>query len=77
MIAVTRLNGSRLYINALLIETVEQTPDTLITLTTGKKYMVTENSSDVIRSIRHYLRSIGMMAATVGQPDPQSEGASS
>ncbi|WP_276352496.1 flagellar FlbD family protein [Cohnella caldifontis] len=77
MIAVTRLNGSQFHVNALLIETVEQTPDTLITLTTGKKYIVTEHSSDVIRSIRHYLRSIGMMAVITGQPDPQSEGASS
>ncbi len=77
MIAVTRLNGSKFYINALLIETVEQTPDTVVTLTTGKKYIVTENSSDVIRSIRHYLRSIGIMAAISGHPDTPSEGASS
>jgi len=77
LILVTRLNGSRFHVNALLIETVEQTPDTLITLTTGKKYIVTEHSSDVIRSIRQYLRSIGMMAALHGQADTQSEGASS
>jgi flagellar protein FlbD len=77
MISVTRLNGTRFHINALLIETVEETPDTLITLTTGKKFMVTENSSDVIRSIRHYLRSIGVMAAINGPADTQSEGASS
>jgi flagellar protein FlbD len=77
MIAVTRLNGSQFHVNALLIEMVEETPDTLITLTTGKKFIVTENSSDVIRSIRHYLRSIGVMAAITGPADTQSEGASS
>ncbi|MDB4868479.1 MAG: flagellar protein [Cohnella sp.] len=77
MIAVTRLNGSQFHVNALLIETVEETPDTLITLTTGKKYIVTENSSDVIRSIRHYLRSIGVVAAIACPADTQSEGASS
>lgn len=77
MIAVTRLNGSQFHINALLIESVEQTPDTLITLTTGKKYIVVENSSDVIRSIRHYLRSIGIMAALTSPSDTQTEGASS
>jgi len=77
MIPVTRLNGNKFYINALLIETVEQTPDTMITLTTGKKYIVIEHSSDVIRSIRHYLRSIGIMAAMHGQADTESEGASS
>ncbi|MDG0793551.1 flagellar FlbD family protein [Cohnella ginsengisoli] len=77
MIAVTRLNGTQFFINALLIESVEQTPDTLVTLTTGKKYIVVENSSDVIRSIRHYLRSIGIMAALTSPSDTQTEGASS
>lgn len=77
MIQVTRLNGNKFYVNALLIETVEQTPDTMISLTTGKKYIVIEHSSDVIRSIRHYLRSIGIMAAMHGQADTESEGASS
>jgi flagellar protein FlbD len=77
MIVVTRLNGTKFHVNALLIETVEQTPDTLITLTTGKKFIVTENSSDVIRSIRHYLRSIGVLAAVTSPAETKSEGASS
>jgi flagellar protein FlbD len=77
MILVTRLNGSQFHVNALLIETVEQTPDTLITLTTGKKFIVTENSSDVIRSIRHYIRSVGVLAAVTGHSDTKSEGATS
>lgn len=77
MILVTRLNGTKLHLNALLIESVEEMPDTLITLTTGKKYIVTENSSDVIRAIRHYLRSIGVLAAITSKADTQSEGASS
>ncbi|MGG1311184.1 MULTISPECIES: flagellar FlbD family protein [Cohnella] len=78
MIAVTRLNGTQFYVNALLIESIEQTPDTLITLTTGKKYIVMENSSDVIRSIRQYLRSIGVFAAVAGHAaGTQTEGATS
>ncbi|WP_027090864.1 flagellar FlbD family protein [Cohnella thermotolerans] len=77
MIALTRLNGTTFHLNALLIETVEQTPDTIITLTTGKKFIVLENSSDVIRSIRHYLRSIGVLAAVTPPPDTQAEGATS
>jgi len=43
MIHVTRLNGSKFHINALLIETVEDTPDTIITLTTGKKIQLLSN----------------------------------
>jgi flagellar protein FlbD len=77
MIVVTRLNGSKFHVNALLIETVEEMPDTLITLTTGKKFIVVENSSDVIRAIRNYLRSIGVLAAQTSPSDTQSEGATS
>jgi len=77
MIQVTRLNGTKFHLNALLIETVEETPDTIITLTTGRKFIVIENSSDVIRAIRHYLRSIGVLAAIANPADPQSEGATS
>ncbi|REE94423.1 flagellar protein FlbD [Paenibacillus taihuensis] len=65
MIAVTRLNGRTLHINALLIEIVEETPDTLITLTTGKKILVLEKATEVISSIQSYLRSIGVYAATL------------
>ena len=40
MIEVTRLNGTTVLINSDLIETVEETPDTVISLTTGKKFIV-------------------------------------
>lgn len=59
MIPVTRLNGSKLTINALLIETIEETPDTLITLTTGKKFIVTEKVSDVVSMVKVYMQNAG------------------
>ena len=40
MIEVTRLNGTTVLINSDLIETVEETPDTVISLTTGRKFIV-------------------------------------
>ena len=40
MIDVTKLNGSKILINSDLIECVEETPDTVISLTTGKKLIV-------------------------------------
>ena len=43
MIEVTRINGVKFSINPELIEVVETTPDTVITLTTGKKLIVKEN----------------------------------
>lgn len=47
MIEVTKLNGSRILINDSLIEVVEETPDTVITLTTGKKLIVKESRQDI------------------------------
>ncbi|RXZ76954.1 flagellar protein D [Paenibacillaceae bacterium] len=66
MIAVTRLNGTKVVINALLIETVEEVPDTLITLTTGKKIIALESSAELILLIQQYLRTIGALRASVG-----------
>lgn len=65
MITVTRLNGKRLTINALLIETIEETPDTLITLTTGKKIMVLESVSDVVSLVHAFLQSLGSVKSTI------------
>lgn len=42
MIYVTRLNGEKIMLNTDLIEIMEETPDTVITLTTGKKIVVRE-----------------------------------
>lgn len=65
MITVTRLNGSRVTVNALFIETIEETPDTILTLTTGKKIVVTEKSEEVIRLVKTYLQGIGVARAIV------------
>lgn len=51
MIKVTRLNDQLLVINADLIEFVEESPDTIITLTTGKKVMVKEDSETIIDKV--------------------------
>ena len=47
MVEITRLNGKELTLNAELIETVEETPDTVITLTSGKKIIVKESRQEV------------------------------
>jgi flagellar protein FlbD len=48
MIEVTRLNGSIFFINPDLMVTVEPTPDTVITLTTGEKFVVRETPQEII-----------------------------
>ncbi len=58
MIPVTRLNGSIFYINPDLIETIERTPDTVIRLTTEKRFVVREKPDEIISRIVEYKRRI-------------------
>jgi len=54
VIYVTRLDGSELVINAELIETVEQRPDTVISLTTGHKLVVQQSAAEIIERVIAY-----------------------
>jgi len=58
MIEVTRLNKKEFVINCDWIETVESTPDTVITLTNGKKYVVAESVDDIIKKVVEYKQKI-------------------
>jgi flagellar protein FlbD len=58
VISVTRLNGSEIVVNADLIETIEATPDTVITLVDGKKYVVNETTEQVVEKIRMFRAAI-------------------
>lgn len=58
MIKVTRLNNNVFVLNCEWIETVEATPDTVITLTNGKKYVVAETVEDVVEKVIEYKRKI-------------------
>jgi flagellar protein FlbD len=59
MIKVTRLNGQLIVLNADLIEFVEEIPDTIISLTTGKKIMVQENAEQIIEKVIDFKRNAG------------------
>lgn len=54
MIRVTRFNGSQIYLNAELIQSVEGTPDTIITLTNQTKVVVKETPHTVVEAIIAY-----------------------
>lgn len=54
MIEVTRLNNKVFVLNCEWIETVEATPDTVITLTNGKKYVVAETVEDIVQKVIEY-----------------------
>lgn len=65
MIEVTRINNTHFVINADWIETIESTPDTVITLTNGKKYIVTEKVEDVINRVIEYKQKTFILNRTI------------
>ena len=66
MIKVTRLNDDELILNSDLIEFVEAIPDTIISLTTGKKIMVQETVDEVIERVASFKKRCGIR---VDSPD--------
>ena len=58
MIDVTLLSGKQITVNAEIIEIVDEVPDTVITLTTGKKIIVKESRQKVKSLVKSYKRDI-------------------
>ncbi len=58
MIAVTRLNHKPIVVNPDLIVFIEETPDTMITLSNGEKMMVEEKVGEIIKRVIEFRRSI-------------------
>jgi flagellar protein FlbD len=58
MIRLTRINHTPLVVNSDLIEHIEVTPDTVISLTGGQKFMVLESADEVISRVIDFRRSI-------------------
>jgi len=68
MIQITRLDDSKLMVNSDMIEFVESTPDTIITLTDGKKLIVKESPELIVERIIAFRR-------RVMKPLPDEDGA--
>ena len=62
MIKLTRLNGVQFFINPHLIEFMEKTPDTVITMLSEKKIIVKENCEEVIKKIIEYRNELNFVA---------------
>lgn len=62
MIKLTKFNSEdntgEFILNAEIIETIEQTPDTVVTLTNGKKYIIEEKMEEVVRRVMSYRRAL-------------------
>jgi flagellar protein FlbD len=64
LIRVTKLNGEPFYVNPYEIELIEETPDTVVSLKSGKKILVTEDAVTVIKQM------IGFFRLTNQKPGP-------
>ncbi len=58
MMQLTRLDGSELTVNCELVETVERTPDTVISLLTGHKLVVRESVDEIVERVVEYRQRI-------------------
>ena len=58
MIEITKLNGTRILINPDLIEIIESPPDTVISLTTGRKIIVKESRQEINNLVKSYRKEI-------------------
>ena len=58
MIVLTKINNAQIAVNCDLIEYIEETPDTIITMTNSDKVVVQENMAEIIDKVVHYRRLI-------------------
>ena len=72
VIILTRLNGHRFAVNPDLIERVETTPDTIVTLVDGTKYLVTEDIEEIADLVIEHRASIVARAIDVAHADERS-----
>ena len=58
MIEVTKMNGRKVLVNPDLIELVEETPDTVVLFTTGRKIIIKESRQEVKNLVKSYRKEI-------------------
>jgi flagellar protein FlbD len=58
MIQLTKINGHQITLNPDLIEYIEETPDTVITLTNNDKIVVKDRMTEIIEKVVHYRRTV-------------------
>ncbi len=58
MIELTKLNGNKILVNPDLMELVEETPDTVIAFTTGRKIIVKASRQEIKNLVKSYRKDI-------------------
>ncbi|HMO10177.1 MAG TPA: flagellar FlbD family protein [Actinotalea sp.] len=73
MIVVTRLNGSRFAVNPDLLQRIESSPDTILTLIDGTKYIVAETLEEITELVVEYrARVVATTMALADENDPHA-----
>jgi len=67
LILITRFDNKKVVINGELIEMIETTPETLITLTTGKKVIVKESVDEVVEKVKKYKKELNLPIIKVNE----------
>ena len=68
MIEVHRLNGELFLLNSDMIETIDITPDTVVRLVNGHRYIIKEKCDDVRRAVIEFRRQAGYSCVPFGIP---------
>lgn len=71
MIKLKRLDGGEVVINVDLIEIIEAKPDTIVTLTTGQKFVVADTPDEIIQKTVKYKKTI--LTGQIKQPGSKDE----
>lgn len=72
MILVHRLRGEPMFLNTDLIEFIESTPDTVITLADGRKLVVSDAPEEIVERARQYRASVIVASDELKQQQHQT-----
>jgi flagellar protein FlbD len=73
MIIVTRLHGTSVAVNCDLIERVEASPETVVTLVDGSRYVVRESVAEIVDKVRAFRASVVLLAGRLDDRSPASQ----
>ena len=73
MIIVTRLHGTTVAVNCDLIERVEASPETVVTLVDGSRYVVRESVAEIVDKVRAFRASVVLLAGRLDERSPASQ----
>ena len=73
MIIVTRLHGTTVAVNCDLIERVEASPETVVTLVDGSRYVVRESVAEIVDRVRAFRASVVLLAGRLDERSSTSQ----